>query len=513
MSADDDNVDDNDDNDDNVDFVLGELDAKTARLHQRRLGEEPELAREAGEIRALIEDLRELDTEPSHTIPLRVRYALERRLRLRLRGGMGRMYSPFSPRLVLAGVGQMISHGLQVAAVALVVCYALLYLEGRLSPAAAVPAPVAVAEMELPQPRPPVLPIPDEPVVPAQCSDVLPEFVHDEPEFERQLRSLAREEDVPVSDFEAFVDATNKLFALRRESQVRVSPRQRQRAIREGGSSTSLDSRIQDLATEIAAKIDRRLAAQEATVMEVSLAVRALLAAGSCPDAGAHGDSVRRCARYLEERIGDLKGAQLASGLAGLMDLAVVTGKDLERLVGEHVDRLAHAVFYAEGEKQRPSLLHWETPAASLADAGVVLRLAPAFGVNVVRAGRARRLLAAHVQERMASTRNERPDLVAALLYGFGDLVDRRELDHKLLLWSPRRLVFPGHFVALHHVSWSQFPARRGWARFQDDLRAVSVMPTPEDVGDASALLLALAMNYAAPGSSEMVAQAGAGPE
>ena len=59
--------------------------------------------------------------------------------------------------------------------------------------------------------------------------------------------------------------------------------------------------------------------------------------------------------------------------------------------------------------------------------------------------------------------------------------------------------------MALHHVSWSQFPTRRGWARFQDGLRVVAVMPTPDTVTDASALLLALAMNYAAPGSSEVM--------
>jgi len=495
MSADD--TFDSLDSSNNVDFVLGEMDANAAREHERRLAGEPELAREASEIRALIQDLRDLDTEPSNTIPLRVRYALDRRLRLRLR-----LQQPFSPRALAGGVGQVLFHGVQVAAVALVVCYALLYVEGRL----ATPRPQPVEVVEMPQLQPPVLPIQDEPVVAAESPDAIPEFVREEPEFERLLQNLAKDQRATVSDFEGFVDASNKLFTLRRECQVRVSPQQRQRAIREGGSSTSLDSRIQDLATEIAAKIDNRLAANQASVVDVTLAVRALLAAGSHPDAGPHGETVGRCGRYLEAQVCDLDGAQLASALAGLMDLAVVSGRGMERLVGEHADRLARSVFYAKG-KERPSLLDWQTPSASLADAGVVLRLAPAFGVNVVRAGRARLLLAAHVQERIASTRNERPDLLAAQLYGFGDLVDRGELDHKLLLWEPLRLV-PGHLVALHHISWSQFPTRRGWARFQHGLRAVSVMPTPEGVADASALLLALAMNYAAPGSSEMVALA-----
>lgn len=494
MSADDSTL-------DNLDFVLGQMDAEMARQHQRRLAAEPELAREASEIRALIDDLRELGTEPDGTLPLRIRYALERRLRLRER-------SSHTLRLVLAGVGQVLSQGVQVAAVAAVVCCALLYVEGRLAP----PRPEPVQVVGMPRQQPPALPVQESAAPserPVEWVEEVPEFVRDEPEFERQLQSLAKDQghQEPVSDFEGFVDATNELFNLRRECQVRVSPRQRRRAIREGGSSSSLDSRIQDLATEIAARIEHRLEEGEASVVEVTLAVRALLAAGCHAAGGPQAETVHRCGRYLEERVDELEGAHLASALAGLMDLAVVSGRDRERLVGEHADRLVRSLYCAKG-KQRPSLLHWQTPAASLADAGVVLRLAPAFGVNALRAGRARLLLAAHVRERIAGTRNERPDLLAALLYGFGDLVDRAELDHKLLLWRPDRLGKLGHFVALHHVSWSQFPTRRGWARFQHDLRAVSVLPTPEGVTDASALLLALAMNYAAPGSSEVMALA-----
>ncbi|MHC4513756.1 MAG: anti-sigma factor family protein [Planctomycetota bacterium] len=484
---------------DNLDFVLGEMDADAARAHERRMAEDPELARQASEIRTLIQDLRDLDTEPSNTIPLRLRYALARRLSLR---------QPFSPRAVITGVRQVLFHGLQVAAVALVVCCGLLYVESRLAPLTPVAEPVEV--VGVPPLQQPALPIADDPVLPAEGTAEIPPCVRTDPDFRLWFDKFAKGQPVSVSDFEGFVDATNELSTLRREFRVRVSPRQRRQAIRKGGSSTSLDGRIQDLAVEIAAKIDDRLAAGEASVVDVTLAVRALLAAGSHPDAGPHGDTVRRCAVYLENRVADLEGWQLASALAGLMDLAVVSGRCMERLVGEHADRLAWSVSAAEGP-ERPSLLHWQTPAASLADAGVVLRLAPAFGVNVMRAGRARLLLAAHVQERIASTRNERPDLVAAQLYGFGDLVDRRELDHKLLLWEPQDLV-PGHFVALHHVSWSQFPTRRGWARFQQGLRTVAVRETPPAVGDASALLLALAMNYAAPGSSEIVALAMGAP-
>ena len=482
--------------DPNLDFVLGEMDPATAREHERRMAEDPELARAASEIRTLIQDLRELDTEPSNTVPLRVRYALARRLRVR---------QAFSPQAVMAGARRVLFHGAQVAAVALVVCYALLFVEGFVARSKPQPIPV----VGVPQAEPVVWPVPDDPaqdvVVSAEAlgEDTQPGFFLEDPDFQRLWRNLARGYQEPVSDFEGFVDASNELFSLRREFRVRVSPRQRRQAIREGGSSIALDGRIQDLAAEIAVLIDNRLAAGEAGVLDVTLAVRALLAAGSRPGAGTHGETVQRCGVYLEEQVGDLGGAQLASALAGLMDLAVVSGRCMERLVGVHADRLVCSVLDDDG-LERPALLNWQTPAASLADAGVVLRLAPAFGVHPARAGRARLFLAVHVQERIELTRNERPDLVAAQLYGFGDLVDRRPLDHRLLLWTPEQLA-RGHLVALHHVSWSQFPTRRGWARFQDGLRVVAVMPTPDTVTDASALLLALAMNYAAPGSSEVM--------
>ena len=118
----------------------------------------------------------------------------------------------------------------------------------------------------------------------------------------------------------------------------------------------------------------------------------------------------------------------------------------------------------------------------------------------------ARLLVLTHLQERASRYHGERPELVAAQLYGFGDLVDRSALDHKLLLWRPR-LLLPD-FAAVHHLTWSQYPLRLGWAGYQNDLRALAAVRTPDPVRDIAALMLSLAMNYAAPGAHEVLALA-----
>ena len=82
--------------------------------------------------------------------------------------------------------------------------------------------------------------------------------------------------------------------------------------------------------------------------------------------------------------------------------------------------------------------------------------------------------------------------------------LDREDIERRLCLWHARDLV-PGHYVALHHIAWSRFPMRSGWADFQRELRAVATVDTPDSPTDAAALLLALAVNYAAPGSHELL--------
>ena len=58
-------------------------------------------------------------------------------------------------------------------------------------------------------------------------------------------------------------------------------------------------------------------------------------------------------------------------------------------------------------------------------------------------------------------------------------------------------------------ASWSQLPPRPGWTKFQRDLHELATLRTPADVRDASALLLSLAANFAAPGVHRVLQLAG----
>jgi hypothetical protein len=307
----------------------------------------------------------------------------------------------------------------------------------------------------------------------------------------------------PTVEVPTLLLAMNDLASLRREFKSRFDPLVRRRAILAAGGSAHLEARIADLADDVAVKIEAALGAGKASVQDVSLSLRALLAAGSSKRMGRHQAAVRLCSAYLEGRVAELSGGELATALSGLMDVAVVYGGRLAELVKTHTDRLVEPLRDPDPD-HRPDLLHWRTAVGQLADAGHVLRQAPAFGVDAVAAIRGQSYIAAHVAERIALRTDERPDLLAALLYGFGERVDRDRIEHKLGLWRARDLV-PDHYVALHHVSWSRFPLRAGWAGFQRDLRRVSALKTPDSVTDVAALLLCLAVNYAAPGCQQLV--------
>ena len=94
-----------------------------------------------------------------------------------------------------------------------------------------------------------------------------------------------------------------------------------------------------------------------------------------------------------------------------------------------------------------------------------------------------------------------KPGALAAELYGFGDIIGRDDLDRRLKMWRTTNL----DYVTIYHLAWSRFPVRPGWASFQQDLRRLSARSNPEGAGQAGALLLCLSMNFAAPGSAEML--------
>jgi hypothetical protein len=458
-----------------IDWLLGELTEEESQNLQRGCAQHPEFAQDTADLQCLFDDLRSLQPEPQSgdsRVALALRTTIERRI------GLRRSSQSLRPQAVFVRT-------LKIAAVA-AACLGAFFLGERWwveSGALAGESPALVVHA----PKP------------------LREAVN------RALPIVA--DSLEERDATAWLIETNGLASLRREFKSRFNPSLRRRAIRAAGGNIGLEIRIGTLADEVAGKMAKVMVAAKSLdalpIQDVTLALRALLAAGSSKRMGPHQEMVRRCSDHLEQRVASLRGGELATALSGLMDVAVVYGGSLARLVETHTNRLIQRVTAppqstAEDRKVHPSLLSWNTSVSQLADAGQVLRQASAFGVDAAAAVRVRSYVAQHLADRIRETKDERPDLLAAYLYGFGEFAERDRVEHKLRLWSARDLV-PEHFVALHHVSWSRFPLRSGWADFQRDLRRVSAWNTPAGVADASALLLCLAVNYAAPGCQELL--------
>ena len=481
-----------------VDLLLGQLVDDEADALRQQAGEDPELAADVDSLGQLLGDLRTLTVEPSPQLGVVVRSSI---------GRYRRLHPPRARRnpffVLVAGV--------QVAAVAAALVVAALFAESvafEMREREVLGESVAAASSAEPVRVEPAVP---ESFALAGVSEpvelpVVPAFL--DPDVEFNLLStypfFAWVERTPA--LEALMVATNGLSERRRDARSRYNPARRKMAIRMTGGSQHLDARILTLAGEIAAKIDRALYEGSASVSDVAFSVRALLVGGSTLRLGPHHASVRRCVAFLEAKLPELDGGPLATALAGMMDVAVVSDAPTGRLVGFHATRMIQALY--EEKSHRPPLLNWQATPTQLADAGEVLRLAPAFpGVDPDRAKNARGFLAAHLEERRLASKTVQPDLWAAQLYGYGDLVDREVIELSLIFWDAKDLAAE-YMVALHHVSWSRFPVRPGWAAFQQELRSVAALATPESPTDAAALLLALAVNYAAPGSNRLLESA-----
>ena len=480
-----------------LEWALGEADGPSDESLRRRLERDGDALLEAASLRHMFEEMKSLSTEPTGRVAATVRYSIDRRRRLRdpRRGGFSRHLSVMT----------------RVAAVALATMLGLSWNDGVAEPAG------GGAEVRVDRQRP----------VSARLSSPLAARVDevDDGLLEQVLLAggadlerhyLALREPTRLDSLTGQLRASNELAMLRLEFTQRYSRRARRASIARCGVKPNLEDRIQALAGSVAGAVQVEIDRDVATVEGTALALRALLAAGSTMRLG-HREAVGSAVAFLEERIPELNGGSLATALAGLTDFAVVTGGDAASVVAVHGQRLAESVHQlpetrpshsaaesGASEHRRPELIGFRTPAACLADAGHVLRLAPAFGVDPMQAHDARLLMAAHLEERLEEASGERPEVLAAMLYGFSDLIDRRRFDHGLLLWRP--VLLAGHdLVALHHVSWSQFPPRPGWATFQRELRELATIKTPERIRDTSALLLSLAMNYAAPGVHQVL--------
>jgi hypothetical protein len=476
-----------------LDWLLGQLDrAEQARVAAANAAD-PALARRTHELDATLARMRTLTAPPGGPeLLLRLRYSVARRLQLRP------LAAPARARW---------QQTWRVACVAAIVLGATLLGESLWARMAA--PSVDVGTLPLPQtaavPRPaPTLSVDvdayGEPAPPAWG------WARGEDGFFAHVDALRA--DAGADAVLSWLGARNALDALRMEFRQRFSQLERQSLLAATGAHATRELRVQTLAAAVADKLSAMLAAHaahgDADPFALALGLRALLASGSSRAVGEHRHLVRQTADVLLARLTDQEPADVTvSFLAALTDVAVVSGGRESEVIRHHAERIARATANL-GSDRRPLLLQRHTRLSSLADAGYVLRLAPAFGASTTWCARARRLVLAHLRERLDGA-VERPEVIAAMLCGFGDMVDLADLDARLLLWDARQLL--PDYLALLHYAWGQYPVRRGWASFQDDLRYLSTLPTPVFLIDTAALLMTLATNFAAPGSLELLAR------
>lgn len=484
-----------------LELLLGQLAPADAQACAERASREPGLARALDEQRRFLARMGTLTVHASGSAELALRYACARRAFLR------RVALPIAVR-----ARALATTGLRAAAIAALLVGAS-FLGSRSERA---DAPMA---QELSACFPAAAPQPLDARAHALASELAAEIA------EREQRAR----DASPADVLAFLgaDFTQRFARIKAEVEARAArdlPRHdqefalrqlevshcfshesRRLLVERAGGGVVVEERAQALAGELALRVPEALASGELDIADAALALRAFLASGSTCASGPYREAARTCGHFLERQLWSLRDGELAYALSAFAELAVIHEDRAGTLVAEHAQRLALSILHPSGT-QASDLCSWRAELAALAEAGQVLRVAPAFGVDQELAFHARLVVLTHLDERVARHSGERPQLAAAQLYGFGDLLDRAELDRRLLLWRPK-LLLP-EFVAVHHLTWSQYPLRLGWAEHQGDLRALAAVRTPHAPKDIAALTLSLAMNYAAPGAHELIALA-----
>ena len=297
---------------------------------------------------------------------------------------------------------------------------------------------------------------------------------------------------------------------LRLEHELRASAEVRIHALRSRGALAEVDDRVQELADGIADEMLRVVAGRiDATgssrqpisnndLSDISWGVRGLIASGS---ATYRTTALRNGGKWLANRLPQLTGERLVIALSGLVELAAISGQHFEA-VAEHGQRLVDEVLLPSDENWRrrlPDLLSGYADAGNIGEAGRILARLPAFGIDPHRCKLVRQLLLGQLRDRRSSAQ-DRPEVLAAMLYGCGDLLDEStgELDRigwQLLRWKPTRLA--PDFATVQQMAWSRAPGSRGYTRLQRELRQLAILSKPHSLASRSAFLMCLATNFA----------------
>lgn len=475
-----------------IDLLLEQGTDDELRVMRSRVAEDPTLALEVADTIALLEQLRTVRTEPSVELPGKL-YAIVRRAERTRRAPQPRL-----PLLLAAAA----------ASAALGFCLANWWYDSG-----AAPASIGLPVAELP--RVPAAADANRAAVPTAA-----ELAHRDSlgamrrRFELEsadhltaaLDSAVHAERDPLNSWLA---PRNALAIRRLDHELRTRPEIRQRALRSEGAMLAADARVQALADAIAEELTLGSPLQVSTgslrgaptgvvARDVALGVRALIAAGVKP--GVRQRAFLAGSRWLGERLPELVGEDRVSALAALVECAAIEGRPMPVVVSAGHD-LVEGVLCANEDtwqRRRPYLLSHSVSNSAIGDAGHTLTLLPALGVDAVRCGFVRLLLLGELKERRDAD-VDGPDLLAAMIYGFGDLMSERERDALVLQlrrWKPARLA--PDFVTVHQIAWGVEPGRSGFTRLQRELRQLVILPDPLELGPRAAMCMSLASNFAA---------------
>lgn len=306
-----------------------------------------------------------------------------------------------------------------------------------------------------------------------------------------------------------WIDPRDTLDLLRLEHELRANAEVRAQALRSSGYLEEVDDRVQELADGVARELLQRvtgrlpgpaadLDADRQELGEIAMGVRALIAAGPAANRAA---ALRHSGEWLAKRLPELQGERLVTALSGLLELAAINGQHFEA-VKQHGQRLVDEVLEPDEERWRrslPDLLTSRVAAGSIGEAGRILSRLPAFGIDPSRCKLVRLLLLGQLRERR-SLSEDRPEVLAAMIYGCGDLLaangnERERVAWALRRWKPTRLA--PDFATVQQIAWGQAPGSRGYTRLQGELRQLSVLPKPKQLRNSAAFCLCLATNFA----------------
>ncbi|MCA8975936.1 MAG: hypothetical protein KDC98_14535 [Planctomycetes bacterium] len=298
---------------------------------------------------------------------------------------------------------------------------------------------------------------------------------------------------------DSWLSPRNSLAIRRLDHELRTHREIRLRALRSEGAMLAADERVQTLANAIAEELSLGgVADDRRSVREVAFAVRALIAAGVSP--GVRQRAFTAASDWLCERLPSSFGDERILALAALVESSAVQGRPMPEIVaaGRSVIDAVMVADEDSWQRRRPYLLSGQVGNGILGDAGHALAMLPALGLDAGRCEFVRRLLLGELKQR-CDVELDGPDRLAAMLYGFGDLLSDRERDGLVLQlrrWKPARLA--PDYVTVHQIAWGIEPGRSGFTRLQRELRQLVILPDPEGLVARAGLCLSLASNFAA---------------